>query len=314
MVLSATHLELFYLLLSLLIPPTLSLNTFSDKTNSSLHCVLSNHVTWEDELSINPSKHVITDLNSTTGNETRLLIYGSSVTVSCKDPAKTFKNKIVRLLDGDNLEYNIYRRVEVSCSNSGVLSPDVFNFTSWCTPGCSEVQFGAGYRITGTPDNSSYPSTDPDSAPVPSGTYKVECSVGHVTGYGDKGVDFTECREGKLTTPRDQLITCAPGCRDIASDIVPYIRGLYIDTSAGDSRNMIWPGAPYSPGATVTFACFGDDLLVGERVLTCSHGNSSRELGWFNSVAPTCQFKNGFQNNRTFLFLCLISFLVVLNF
>ena len=268
---------------------------------------------WEQELSIQPSKHVLTYLNSTTGNETKLLVYGSSVTVSCKDPVKTFQNKIVKLLGGKNLEYNIYRRIEVSCSDLGVLSTDMFNFTSWCTQGCSEVQFGAGYQIKGTPDNTSYPSTDPDSAPVPIGRYKVECSAGHVTGYGDKGVDYTECQAGEFTTSRDQLITCAPGCRDIATDIVPYIRGLYIDTSSGDNRNMIWPGAPYSPGATITFACFGDDRLVGEKVLTCNRGNSSRELGWFSSVAPTCQFKNSAQDIRTFLFLRLIISLVVLN-
>ena len=56
-----------------------------------------------------------------------------------------------------------------------------------------------------------------------------------------------------------------------------------------------------------------DDRLVGEKVLTCNHGNSSRELGWFSSVAPTCQFKNSAQDIRTFLFLCLIISLVVLN-
>ena len=310
-----TQLDIYVLLLSSLqIVPSNSLTTFSDKTNSSLHCVLRNDASWDRELTVEPPKHVLTDVNTTTGNKTKLLIYGSSVTLSCKDPFKTFRNKIVALLAGSNLQYNIFRKIKVTCSNAGVLSPDVFNVTSWCETGCSEVQFGSGYQVRGSPSNTTYPSTDPDSAPVPPGKYSVACNAGHVTGYGDKGVDYTECKDGRYTTPRDQLITCAPGCRDISTDIVPYIRGLYIDTSAGDNRNMIWPGAPYPTGVTVTFSCYGDDQLVGERVLTCNQGNSSRELGWFSHTAPTCQLKNSAFDNYTkcgLLYSYLFNLLVV---
>ena len=302
------------LFLSALLPSVSSTTTFSDKTNSSLHCILGNHVMWERELTLSPPKHVLRHVNITSGNVTRLLIYGSSVTLTCKDPVKTFKNRIVSLLGGDNLQYNIFRKIEVSCSNSGLLSPDVFNTsTSWCETGCSEVQFGSGYLVTGLPGNTSYPSPAPDSAPVPPARYRVACNTGHVTGHGDKGVEMTECREGVYTTPRDQLITCAPGCRDIGADIVPFIRGLYIDTAAGDARNMIWPGAPYPSGATVTFACYGDDKLVGERVLTCNSGNSTRELGWFSHPAPTCQLKNSAFRFRTFCLFYLLQLLVVLS-
>lgn len=297
--------------LSFLVPLMNTQSTFSDKTNTSLHCVLNNHVLWEQELTISPPKHVLTNVNTTSGTETRLLIYGSSVTLSCKDPIRTFNNKIVSLLGGSNLQYNIYRKISVSCSNSGELSPDVFNnMTSWCSAGCSAVQFGSGYLVRGS-SNTPYLSSSPDTAPVLPGRYIVQCSAGHVTAWGDKGLNYTECENGEYTTPRDKLITCAPGCRDIAADIVPYIRGLYIDTAAGDARNMIWPGAPYPSGAAVTFSCLEGDVLVGERVITCNKGNSSRELGWFSSLAPTCQLRN---SGRVNILNCCLSYLLSLFF
>ena len=40
-----------------------------------------------------------------------------------------------------------------------------------------------------------------------------------------------ECGSKGYVTDRSGLLTCAPGCKDVATDIVPYTRALYIDVT-----------------------------------------------------------------------------------
>eukprot|EP00116_Pleurobrachia_bachei_P010260 sb/3470522/ len=143
-------------------------DTFEDKTNTTLYCPLPND--WTDQVTIKPAKHIVSTESSKTGEKSFSLVYGSIVTVSCQRAGYTFNNKIVGIVGSDNVEYNINRDVAVTCTEKGELDPPIFgsDITTWCTAGCSVVDYGSAYNITSV--NNPYPDTrDSNGPPVPAG-------------------------------------------------------------------------------------------------------------------------------------------------
>ena len=54
--------------------------------------------------------------------------------------------------------------------------------------------------------------------------YHAIPTPGYAQAYDDTGLSYTVCADGAYTVSRTDIMTCAPGCKDIATDIVPYIR------------------------------------------------------------------------------------------
>ena len=50
----------------------------------------------------------------------------------------------------------------------------------------------------------------------------MTCRNGYVRAYKDDGDNTFTCKDSKFDKTQAQLVTCAPGCKDLANDILPY--------------------------------------------------------------------------------------------
>ena len=54
------------------------------------------------------------------------------------------------------------------------------------------------------------------------GNYVIECKKGYVPAWMDDGSNYFRCENGAFNVTQSALVTCAPGCLDLSTDIVPY--------------------------------------------------------------------------------------------
>ena len=50
----------------------------------------------------------------------------------------------------------------------------------------------------------------------------MTCRNGYVRAYKDDGDNTFTCKDSTFDKTQAQLVTCAPGCKDLANDILPY--------------------------------------------------------------------------------------------
>jgi len=344
---------LLIILLSLLHLATLeSIVTFKLKQNTALYCDIPNHKEADEQLDISPSKHVITTYAK--GVKTKKIYNGAVITIKCKDTSKTFSRKLVSL-GGHTSSYKLYKSIVVQCLYKDIITPDVFNksIKNWCAPGCPEPAFSEGYliyhtsKIDGHKKGALYNITniDADKAPMPDkADLTLKCRAGYVRAWKDVGTRYFKCENTKYNMTQSELVTCAPGCKDLYADIVPWIRGLYIydGTDAGDvstERNMVWPGAPYPWGARLKFKCYGkccknilgimkEDQVKGDDVIYCwnhpkktkakelneygGYKKATLELGYWTEKAPSCKFGRGARVEIHLVYLVVLFVVVAL--
>lgn len=247
---------------------TESIVTFRQKQNSALYCDIPNHKEADAQLDISPSKHIITTYAK--GVKTKKIYNGAVITIKCKDTSKTFSRKLVRI-GGQTASYKLFKSIVVQCLYKDIILPNVFDksITNWCASGCPQPSFSEGYQIYYTNkvdghkkgDLYNITKIDDEKAPMPDkADLTLRCRAGYVKAWKDDGSSYFKCENTKYNMTQSQLVTCAPGCKDLYADIVPYVRGLYIDdqnSAKSTERNMVWPGAPYPWGAKLKFECYG---------------------------------------------------------
>ena len=329
-----------------------SIVTFRMKQNSALYCDIPNRKEVDQQLDISPSKHVITTYAK--GVITKKIYNGAVVTIKCKDASKTFSRKLVRI-GGQTASYKLFKSIVVACLYKDIIIPNVFekSITNWCAPGCPQPAFSEGYliyytaKVDGHKKGDLYNITkiDDDKAPMPDkADLTLKCRPGYVRAWKDDGSDYFRCENTKYNMTQSQLVTCAPGCKDLYADIVPYVRALYIDDkddAKSTERNMVWPGAPYPWGAKLKFQCYGaccrkylgltllsstQDKVSSKGYIHCwkeagkeykdkdlnEYGGDEKATamrGYWTDEVPTCKFGAGTRVTLNVLYLVVLIFL-----
>ena len=329
-----------------------SIVTFRQKQNPALYCDIPNHKEADEQLEISPSKHIKTTYAK--GVKTKKIYNGAVITIKCKDTSKTFTRKLVRI-GGQTASYKLFKSIVVQCLYKDIILPNVFDksITNWCASGCPQPSFSEGYQIYFTVKADGFKKGDlynitkieDEKAPMPDkADLTLRCRPGYVRAWKDDGSDYFRCENTKYNMTQSQLVTCAPGCKDLYADIVPYVRALYIDDSddaKSTERNMVWPGAPYPWGAKLKFKCYGAccrglfnptgtrDKVSDGGFIHCwkeagkkykdkdlnEYGGDEKATaatGYWTDVVPTCKFGAGLRKTLNIMYLVVLVFIAVL--